>query len=161
VHSAFEIRPAKRGSGRTDVSQNHDLYFTGLKKRTTAVLADAGPLYAVVDPDDSQHRRGRAGDGEAGRRAGGRIVGCGYSTLLETYSLILFSPGEEYGRQTGAHRHCGRFFDPIQAAEDYRPGRRQAPRISRPAHHPGLTQSAATLATRLRLQVWTYDHHLM
>ncbi len=28
----LRIRVAKRGSGRSDVSQNHDLYFTGLKK---------------------------------------------------------------------------------------------------------------------------------
>jgi hypothetical protein len=32
VHRPLKIRPAKRGSGHTDVSQNHDLYFTGLKK---------------------------------------------------------------------------------------------------------------------------------
>lgn len=32
VRRALKIRPAKRGSGRSDVSQNHDLYFTGLKK---------------------------------------------------------------------------------------------------------------------------------
>jgi hypothetical protein len=32
VRRTLKIRPAKRGSGRSDVSQNHDLYFTGLKK---------------------------------------------------------------------------------------------------------------------------------
>jgi hypothetical protein len=26
------ISPAKKGSGRSDVSQNHDLYLTGIKK---------------------------------------------------------------------------------------------------------------------------------
>jgi metal-responsive CopG/Arc/MetJ family transcriptional regulator len=29
---SLKIRTAKQGSGRSDVSQNHDLYFTGLKK---------------------------------------------------------------------------------------------------------------------------------
>lgn len=28
----LKIRPAKRGSGRTDVSINHDLYLAGVKK---------------------------------------------------------------------------------------------------------------------------------
>lgn len=28
----LKITPARRGSGRRDVSENHDLYFTGLKK---------------------------------------------------------------------------------------------------------------------------------
>jgi len=28
----LRITPAKKGSGRSDVSQNHDLYLTGIKK---------------------------------------------------------------------------------------------------------------------------------
>jgi len=28
----LKITPAARGSGRHDISQNHDLYFSGLKK---------------------------------------------------------------------------------------------------------------------------------
>jgi hypothetical protein len=28
----LKIRPAKKGSGRSDVSENHDLYLTGIKK---------------------------------------------------------------------------------------------------------------------------------
>ena len=32
VHQPLRIRPAKKGSGRSDVSQNHDLYLTGIKK---------------------------------------------------------------------------------------------------------------------------------
>ena len=32
VRRTLKIRPAKRGSGRSDVSQNHDLYLTGIKK---------------------------------------------------------------------------------------------------------------------------------
>jgi hypothetical protein len=28
----LQITPAKKGSGRSDVSQNHDLYLTGIKK---------------------------------------------------------------------------------------------------------------------------------
>jgi hypothetical protein len=32
AHRPLKIRAAKRGSGRSDVSQHHDLYLTGLKK---------------------------------------------------------------------------------------------------------------------------------
>jgi hypothetical protein len=32
AHRSLKIRPAKKGSGRSDVSQNHDLYLTGMKK---------------------------------------------------------------------------------------------------------------------------------
>jgi metal-responsive CopG/Arc/MetJ family transcriptional regulator len=32
MRRSLNIRPAKRGSGRSDVSQNHDLYLTGIKK---------------------------------------------------------------------------------------------------------------------------------
>jgi metal-responsive CopG/Arc/MetJ family transcriptional regulator len=32
VHRTLKIRSAKKGSGRSDVSQNHDLYLTGIKK---------------------------------------------------------------------------------------------------------------------------------
>jgi hypothetical protein len=28
----LKITPAKKGSGRSDISQNHDFYLTGLKK---------------------------------------------------------------------------------------------------------------------------------
>jgi hypothetical protein len=28
----LKITPAKKGSGRSDISQNHDLYLTGIKK---------------------------------------------------------------------------------------------------------------------------------
>jgi hypothetical protein len=31
-YRALKITPAPHGSGRRDVSENHDLYFTGLKK---------------------------------------------------------------------------------------------------------------------------------
>ncbi|HUC28385.1 MAG TPA: hypothetical protein VMR80_02330 [Candidatus Acidoferrum sp.] len=32
VHRPLRIRPAKKGSGRSDISQGHDLYVTGVKK---------------------------------------------------------------------------------------------------------------------------------
>lgn len=32
TYRPLKITPASRGSGRRDVSENHDLYFTGIKK---------------------------------------------------------------------------------------------------------------------------------
>jgi hypothetical protein len=32
AHKALKIRPAKKGSGRSDVSQNHDLYLASIKR---------------------------------------------------------------------------------------------------------------------------------
>jgi Arc/MetJ-type ribon-helix-helix transcriptional regulator len=32
AYRPLKIRPAKKGSGRSDVSQNHDLYLAGIKK---------------------------------------------------------------------------------------------------------------------------------
>ena len=32
AHKTLKIRPAKKGSVRSDVSQNHDLYLAGLKR---------------------------------------------------------------------------------------------------------------------------------
>jgi hypothetical protein len=32
TYRPLKIRPAKKGSGRSDISQNHDLYLTGIKK---------------------------------------------------------------------------------------------------------------------------------
>ncbi len=32
IYRPLKITPAKKGSGRSDVSQNHDLYLTGIKK---------------------------------------------------------------------------------------------------------------------------------
>lgn len=32
TYRPLKIRPATKGSGRTDISENHDLYLTGIKK---------------------------------------------------------------------------------------------------------------------------------
>lgn len=57
-----------------------------------AVLADTGPLYAAVDPDDHYHGRAQkqlqALDNE------GLSVVLTYPTLLEAYTLMwFFDPG--------------------------------------------------------------------
>ncbi|MDA2937241.1 hypothetical protein MYX75_03130 [Acidobacteria bacterium AH-259-A15] len=53
----------------------------------TAILADTGPLYALVDPDDQYHSQAQA---EAQRISDEDLtVGVSYPILLEAYTLVL------------------------------------------------------------------------
>ena len=58
-------------------------------KRT--VLADTGPLYAAVDPDDAYHARAHR---ELKRLVHDKCeVVVAYPTLLEAYTLVLYRLG--------------------------------------------------------------------
>jgi len=52
----------------------------------TAVLADTGPLYALIDPDDQFHERAQQDSLRLERERLSVMVA--YPTLLETYNLI-------------------------------------------------------------------------
>jgi predicted nucleic acid-binding protein len=56
-----------------------------------AVLADTGPLYAALDPDDDHHERARK-DIERLNLEGLEVM-VAYPTLCESYSLILYRMG--------------------------------------------------------------------
>lgn len=56
-----------------------------------AILADTGPLYALLDPDDNLHTRAQR-DLER-LRAEAAVVAVPTSTLMEAYSLILYRLG--------------------------------------------------------------------
>lgn len=119
-----------------------------------AVLADTGPLYAATDPDDAHHKRARQ---ELQRLTRDRYeVVVAYPTLLEAYTLVLFRLG-----RTAAVRWLGdmsgaSLINPNP--EDYR---QAAAKINTLADQPITLFDAtvAALATRLKLEVWTYDHH--
>lgn len=120
-----------------------------------AVLADTGPLYALVDPDDRHHARAR-GEAERLERDGLSVV-LAYPTLLEAYTLALRRLGavtaHTWMEETLAT--CG-LLNPI--ANDYL---QAAGRILALPDQPiTLFDSVvAQLAERLGLLVWTYDHH--
>ena len=119
-----------------------------------AVLVDVGPLYAAADPDDAHHKRAHQ---ELQRLARDRReVVVAYPTLLEAYTLVLFRLGR---------RSAARWLSDMAGAvlvnpgpEDYRQG---MSRIQALGDQPVTLFDAtvATLATRLGLEVWTYDHH--
>jgi predicted nucleic acid-binding protein len=118
------------------------------------VLADAGPLYAAVDPEDSHHRRAVREMKQLDEER--REIVVAYSTLLETYSLILFRLGQSTATDWLTDIADASWINP--SPEDYRLAA---------AKLQGLTDQpitlfdavAAAVATRLRLEVWTYDHH--
>ncbi len=55
------------------------------------VLADAGPLYAAADPDDSLHNRSL--EEQERLESEGLKIAVSYATLQETYGLVLRKPG--------------------------------------------------------------------
>jgi predicted nucleic acid-binding protein len=120
-----------------------------------AVLADTGPLYAAVDPDDQYHER--AQDQLKALQEGRLSVVLAYPTLLEAYTPILYRLG---------YPTVSAWLEDVRAGaalvnptpQDYRDA---AALLSRfPDQSISLFDATlATLASRLGLPVWTYDHH--
>ena len=120
-----------------------------------AVLADTGPLYAAVDPDDAHHARAQRELKRLARDK--REVILAYPTLLEAYTLVLF--------RLGNLAASGWLRDTLGGAalinptpEDYREA------ASKLGHLPDqpitlFDATVAVLAIRLQIEVWTYDHH--
>jgi predicted nucleic acid-binding protein len=119
-----------------------------------AVLADAGPLYAAVDPEDSHHKRAVREMEKLDEEQ--REIVVAYSTLLETYSLILFRLGKSTATDWLIDIADASLINP--SPEDYRLA---AAKLQGLADQPItlFDAVAATVATRLQLEVWTYDHH--
>jgi predicted nucleic acid-binding protein len=119
-----------------------------------AVLADAGPLYAAVDPEDSHHKRAVRELEKLDEDR--REIVVAYSTLLETYSLILFKLGKNTATDWLIDIADASLINP--SPDDYRLA---AVKLRGLADQPitMFDAVAAAVATRLRLEVWTYDHH--
>jgi predicted nucleic acid-binding protein len=119
-----------------------------------AVLADTGPLYAVVDPQDEYHARAlrQLDDLDSDRRQ----VLILYSTLLEAYSLIMFRLGRDVASHWLVEMSNATLVNPTP--EDYR---QAGTKIRALADQPITLFDAVTavIATRLHINVWTYDHH--
>lgn len=118
-----------------------------------AVLADTGPLYAAVDPHDEHHRQALRELEQLARNR--REVMVSFSTLLETYSLILRRLGGKVASRWLTEMADAAFVNPNP--EDYKLA---AARLQTLAGQPITLFDAtvAVLATRLGVAVWTYDH---
>jgi predicted nucleic acid-binding protein len=119
-----------------------------------AVLADTGPLYAAADPDDSHHKRARR---ELRRLADeSQEIVVAYPTLLEAYTLVLFRLGEAAALRWLEEMASAALVNP--SAEDYRHAAVRVQSLKGQAITL-FDALVATLALRLELEVWTYDHH--
>lgn len=122
---------------------------------TRVVLADAGPLYAAVDPDDQYHERARRETEVLNRQGIG--VAVSYPTFAEAYTLVLKRLGPRRAVRFGRELTAGAaLLNP--SPEDY------GQALTRLAKHRDLPASlfdgvAGILAERLGLEVWTYDQH--
>ena len=120
-----------------------------------AVIADTGPLFAAVDPQDRYHRRARE---EAQRLVeDGLEVLVAYPTALESYTLLLYKLGAD-----SAFRWLNEIFAGASlvnpTVQDYRDAAAKVLRY--PDQRISLFDATvAVLASRLKLSVWTYDHH--
>jgi predicted nucleic acid-binding protein len=119
-----------------------------------AVLADAGPLYAVVDEADEHHKR--ASDDLVELERERRLIVVSYSTLLETHALVLARLGRAAARTWLTLMSDAALINP--EPEDYRQAIAKLKGL--PDQKVTLFDSlVAVLALRMGLNVWTYDHH--
>lgn len=120
-----------------------------------AVLADTGPLYAAVDPDDQYHPRAQQELSELQRRQ--LTVMLAYPTVSEAYTLVLYRLGRPIARSWLQEILKGStLINPTP--EDYRMA------VSKLDAYPDQSitlfdAALAALSKRLSVPVWTYDYH--
>ena len=119
-----------------------------------AVLADVGPLYAAADSSDAHHQQALQQLQKLARDR--REVVVPYPTFLEAYSLVLFRMGTNAAFQWLTYMADASLVNPTP--EDYREAVARVRAL--PDQHITLFDAvSAVIATRLKLEVWTYDHH--
>jgi predicted nucleic acid-binding protein len=120
-----------------------------------SVLADTGPLYALVDPEDRFH--GRARDEALRIAEQGWSLLVAFPTLLESHSLVLRRLGPIVSR---------RWLDEVTTGlgllnpdrDDYLAATRRL-RSFADQRISLFDALVAEIADQLRIRVWTFDHH--
>ncbi len=120
-----------------------------------AIVADTGPLYAAVDPDDQYHQRSQNELAQINRERISILVP--YPVYLETHKLILQWLG--FPQALGfakAIKQSANLINPIE--RDYELAVDLASKF--PDQDISLCDAVtAVLATQLKVPVWTYDYH--
>jgi len=119
-----------------------------------AVLADTGPLFAANDEADVHHQRALQELKELARDR--REVLIPYPILLEAYSLLLFKLGTSAALGWLAEVADASFVN--LTPEDYARGSTTV-RALADQRITLVDATVAALASRLGVEVWTYDHH--
>ncbi len=120
-----------------------------------AVLADSGPLYALVDTDDAHHERAHRELSRLARER--RTVMVAYPTVLEAHRLVLQRLGQKSASTClDEVLRTGALANPSE--QDYLEGVMMLAAL--PDQSITLFDATvATLASRHKMEVWTYDHH--
>jgi predicted nucleic acid-binding protein len=121
---------------------------------TRAVLADTGPLYAANDEGDAHHQLALRQLNELARDR--REVLIAYPILLEAYSLLLYKLGRSAASGWLVEVAEAPFVNPTQ--EDYARGATTVRNLA-DQNVTLVDATVAALAVRMRVDVWTYDHH--
>lgn len=120
-----------------------------------AVLADTGPLYALVDSSDALHVRARS-DAKKLKRAGLRVI-VARSTACEAHALLLRRVRTSVVQTWLEDLKRGCALINAGSAHYEAAVRRLA---SLPGQSITLFDAVlAELADHLDMPVWTYDHH--
>lgn len=119
------------------------------------VLADTGPLYALCDPSDQYHARAHRELVRLERE--GDYIAVAYSTVAETYTLVLRRLGSAYACHWLQQLIPGVMTLNPQP-QDYELAGRRLIEYSDQAITL-FDAINATLAQRLHYPVWTYDRH--
>jgi predicted nucleic acid-binding protein len=119
-----------------------------------AVIADTGPLYAAVDPHDGYHRRALEQLQKLAREKREIIVP--FPILLEAYSLVLPRLGGKAADKWLTETANAVLLNPTP--EDYRQAFSRVRSLSDQSISL-FDATLAALATRLNVEIWTYDHH--
>lgn len=119
------------------------------------VLADAGPLYALIDSSDSHHRRAWEELDQLSQQ--GWQLGALWPNVLETHTLLQRKLGR--GTSLGWLRDSQQSLARLNPTHDHF---LEACRRVEALPDQAITLADATLAVvarELGTPIWTYDHH--